>query len=69
MAHNTHPYYVDAYQQAETSIWFNITKWLSELRKTLPASAALLDIGCAYGMLALYANNELDFEVYCTDIA
>lgn len=58
-------YYKTAYQKDEFRYWDKVAQWLWELaeRKVLHC----LDIGCAYGTLALYVKKLFKCEIYCTD--
>jgi len=63
---NPHPYYVRRYRQAETKTWLPIAKWIYEDRLSR-RSANCLDIGCAFGTLALYCRRILDCNMFCID--
>ena len=60
------PYYVRAYRAAESFYWQRIPAWICEdwagrgLR-------ACLDIGCAYGTLALFCRKLAGCALFCTD--
>ena len=60
------PHYLTAYRQHEMSYWEHIARWIHELRGTGRVERCL-DIGCAYGTLALFCRRVLGCEVYCTD--
>ncbi|MGZ4881620.1 MAG: class I SAM-dependent methyltransferase [Halobacteriota archaeon] len=63
---DTTSYYADKYQAEEIYYWLHIPKWLYH---DYQASAVrYLDIGCAFGVLALYAKELCTPEVYCTDM-
>jgi 2-polyprenyl-3-methyl-5-hydroxy-6-metoxy-1,4-benzoquinol methylase len=56
-------YYRDQYKDAEIHYWPFIPSWLTGVSK----GAELLDVGCAYGTLALFAQRRLDARVRCID--
>lgn len=60
------PYYAEKYQLGELYYWLHIPKWLYDDYQA--SSVRYLDIGCAYGVLALYAKKVCNADVYCTDI-
>src|SRR5262245_60567097 len=64
--HNPHPYYLQAYRSAETDYWLHIPQWIFEDSLTQPVQRCL-DIGCAYGTLALFSRKACGCEVFCTD--
>jgi 2-polyprenyl-3-methyl-5-hydroxy-6-metoxy-1,4-benzoquinol methylase len=61
-----HPHYIAAYKNEEISYWLHIPKWIYERRQVKRINKCL-DIGCAYGTLALFCKRVLNCEVYCTD--
>lgn len=61
------PQYLEGYRQDELHYWLHIPRWLHE-RRFEPGPSRCLDIGCAYGTLALYCERTLGSEVWCTDI-
>lgn len=62
-----HPYYVSDYRKAELYCWSHIPQWIYETRSTRKISR-VLDIGCAYGTLALFCKKIFpDCKIYCTD--
>jgi SAM-dependent methyltransferase len=63
---NPHPKYLQSYRNQEIYYWLHIPKWIREdwSKHTIERC---LDIGCAYGTLALYCKILFDCEVYCTD--
>lgn len=63
---NPSPYYLSNYSTAEQNYWSYIPKWIFE-NKNKYKTEKCLDIGCAYGTLALFCKKVLDCEVYCTD--
>jgi SAM-dependent methyltransferase len=63
---DTSLYYAVKYQAEEIYYWLHIPKWLYDDYQA--SSVRYLDIGCAYGVLALYAKKMCTPEVYCTDI-
>ena len=60
------PYYLSAYKKEELSYWCHIPKWMFEDSKTHKVKKCL-DIGCAYGTLALYSKKVFNCETYCID--
>lgn len=60
-----HPYYLSAYQKDEYRYWNLVARWLWELPVQGVRNA--LDIGCAYGTLALFMKKRFTCDVYCTD--
>lgn len=66
-ATSTCRYYSEKYRGEELSYWKHIPKWLiegSEGRRI----GSCLDIGCAYGTLALYCKRLFLCDVYCVDV-
>lgn len=61
-----HPHYLRAYRNAEIYYWLHIPQWIYE-DWAKPKIERCLDIGCAYGTLALYCKKLFGCEVYCTD--
>jgi SAM-dependent methyltransferase len=61
-----HPYYLQAYRAAERHYWERVAQWMFEDSRSQPRTRCL-DIGCAYGTLALFAKRLWKCEVYCTD--
>lgn len=61
------PYYLSNYMPAEQNYWRCLPKWIYEDRKNHKTEKCL-DIGCAYGTLALFCKKILNCEVYCTDV-
>jgi ubiquinone/menaquinone biosynthesis C-methylase UbiE len=59
----TNPYYKSGYRAEEIKYWFHIAQWLREETKV----DNLLDIGCAYGTLALYTKKIFNANVYAVD--
>ena len=66
-ASNPHPHYPRAYRGEEIFYWLHIAKWIYEQRDHDHARKCL-DIGCAYGTLALYCRRVLGCQTYCTDL-
>ena len=62
-----HPHYLRAYRDQEVLYWLHIPKWIYAARTSRPVRRCL-DIGCAYGTLALFCRRLLGCEVYCTDV-
>jgi SAM-dependent methyltransferase len=65
-ASDPYPHYPQAYRDEEISYWHHIPKWIYEDREKY-AIERCLDIGCAYGTLALFCKRLLKCPVYCTD--
>jgi len=69
------PYYKTAYRSSELFYWTHIPKWMFEEKKKGTQFNTILDIGCAYGTLALYAKKlfnvqqlyAIDFMKYISD--
>ena len=61
----TNGYYVAAYRDTEIFYWMNIPEWILESKSQHVKNC--LDIGGAYGTLALYCKNIFDCNVYITD--
>jgi len=62
-----HPYYPKAYREAEMGYWSKVAQWLwQDIRAGSPKRC--LDVGCAYGTLALFCKVFTDAEVYCIDV-
>ena len=62
----TNLYYKTNYQQAEALYWLNIPKWIDEDSR-LNNVASVLDIGCGYGTLLLYAMRKYNCDAFATD--
>lgn len=61
-----HLYYINHYKKEELYCWQHIPKWIYEYgQKNIVNNC--LDIGCAYGTLALYCKKIFNCGVYCTD--
>jgi SAM-dependent methyltransferase len=67
LAADPHPHYVQQYHRCELYTWLQIPRWLAELRATGFGADGILDIGCAYGTLALYTQRAYQCEVYALD--
>jgi SAM-dependent methyltransferase len=61
------PYYLNQYRGQEISFWLSIPRWIYESRTSAHIERSL-DIGCAYGTLALLCKRLFDCEVYCLDM-
>jgi 2-polyprenyl-3-methyl-5-hydroxy-6-metoxy-1,4-benzoquinol methylase len=61
------PYYIEAYKKEEVYYWLNIPKWMYDDSKNI-FFAKCLDIGCAYGTLALLAKTFFNCEIFATNI-
>lgn len=61
----TNPHYVNKYRAMEIKFWLNLPKWIYENKEK--GKCVGLDIGCAYGTLALFCKKTLDCEMYCID--
>jgi 2-polyprenyl-3-methyl-5-hydroxy-6-metoxy-1,4-benzoquinol methylase len=59
-------YYVEKYKKDESSYWIPIPKWIEEDSKTLKFRNCL-DIGMAYGTLALFAQKKSGCDVFGID--
>lgn len=59
-------YYLNQYKNSELSYWYHIPKWIYEDNSQKKVTDCL-DIGCAYGTLALYCKKLFNSNVYCTD--
>jgi len=65
--HSPQPYYVSAYQAEEPGYWLPIPAWIEQDFK-FKTPKRCLDIGCAYGTLAVYSQQRFRCPIYCTDI-
>lgn len=63
---NPHPNYLKIYRDQEIYFWVHIPKWIMKDWANRKVKKCL-DIGCAYGTLALYCKKLFNCEVYCTD--
>jgi SAM-dependent methyltransferase len=63
---DANPYYKSAYCAQERLYWFHVPLWIFEDWVGKPVQRAL-DIGCAYGTLALFCKKLLNSDVYCID--
>ena len=61
-----HPHYTESYRGHEISFWLHIPRWIYEDR-TSKGIKRCLDIGCAYGTLALFCKRVTGCEIYCLD--
>ena len=61
-----HPHYLAAYRDQEAWYWHHIAQWIYADAQQMGAARGL-DIGCAYGTLALYCRRAFGCEMYCTD--
>lgn len=61
------PYYMNQYRRQEISFWLNIPKWIWESRANKHVRRSL-DIGCAYGTLALFCKRTFNCDVLCLDM-
>ncbi|MHC1723464.1 MAG: class I SAM-dependent methyltransferase [Aminipila sp.] len=59
-------YYLNQYKNSEISYWSHIPQWIYEDNRQKKVTNCL-DIGCAYGTLALYCKKLFNCNVYCTD--
>jgi SAM-dependent methyltransferase len=65
-ASEPHPHYMEAYRAEEAFYWRRIPQWLlKDFRRR--AFERCLDIGCAYGTLALFCKKLFECDVFCTD--
>ncbi|RPH75403.1 class I SAM-dependent methyltransferase [bacterium] len=62
-----HPFYKKAYKFEETYYWLNVPKWIDE-DSANNSVTSVLDIGCAYGTLILYAKNKYKCDAFAIDI-
>lgn len=65
-ASDPHPHYLNAYMDEETAYWVYLPKWIYEDGQVYPCNSSL-DIGCAYGTLALFCRRVLGCDTYCSD--
>lgn len=56
--------YAKVYQKEERTYWTHLPGWID----ALPTGGRVLDIGAAYGTLAIYARRRLGGDVVCTDV-
>lgn len=59
-------YYLYQYKNCELYYWYHIPHWIYE-DNIKGKETNCLDIGCAYGTLALYCKNLFNCNIYCTD--
>jgi SAM-dependent methyltransferase len=60
------PHYLTSYREEEARYWLPVASWLRrDFSRSRPPR--VLDIGCAYGTLAVYCRQQLDAQVCCTD--
>ncbi|ATW25391.1 class I SAM-dependent methyltransferase [Candidatus Formimonas warabiya] len=60
------PYYGGPYRREEINYWECILEWLYQDREERKIGSCL-DIGCAYGTLAVFCREFYQCDVYCTD--
>jgi len=63
---NPNPYYQDKYMGEEISYWLLIPKWIYEWSRKNKVTHCL-DIGSAYGTLAIFAKKIFNCKIYCID--
>lgn len=63
--HCTNEYYSHAYREAETGYWFELIQCLFDCYEGTVENC--LDIGAAYGTLAVFLKRRFNANVYCTD--
>jgi 2-polyprenyl-3-methyl-5-hydroxy-6-metoxy-1,4-benzoquinol methylase len=61
-----HPKYLADYRDQEVYYWLQIPNWIRK-ESSKNKVKRCLDIGCAYGTLALYCKKLFNCEVYATD--
>ena len=59
--------YYATYRDAEIAYWRHIPQWILEVKEGGDSVARCLDIGSAYGTLALFCRNVFGCDVYVTD--
>lgn len=68
---DTNPHYHEAYRDAEQDYWLHVPGWICERIEAKAAegcrSLNCLDIGCAYGTLARFAQRAGRASVWCID--
>lgn len=62
-------YYNKAYGLAEYKYWAKLLEWMYLSDNYKKKKITVLDIGCAYGTLAVFAKMNFNADVYCIDIA
>ncbi len=65
LTHDPHPHYTERYLPEESMYWTHIPEWIALRHPN--SKITCLDIGCAYGTLAMYMHYLGDNKVYCTD--
>lgn len=65
-ASDPNPHYAAAYRDAETRYWEHIPGWIVDDFGDSGASASL-DVGCAYGTLAVYTQLVTGCDAYAVD--
>lgn len=63
---NPHPHYLESYRNDEIYFWRHIPEWITKDFSKGEIDRAL-DIGSAYGTLALYCKKMFDCDVYTVD--
>lgn len=66
MSLSLHPHYSSEYKKSEITYWLHIPEWIYE-ESAVRKVDKVLDIGCAYGTMALYCKRLFNCEIYCTD--
>lgn len=64
--YNQHPHYKNRYRQEEAYYWHKVAEWLYEDSLKYKYNN-ILDIGCAYGTLSVFANRIFNCNSYCID--
>lgn len=62
-SNNPGPNYAKAYRGSERNYWRHIPGWIAEL----PSNIRVLDVGAAYGTLAIFTKRLLNADVVCVD--
>lgn len=60
-------YYMTGYHNEEIAYWLNIPQWILEIKEAGDSVNRCLDIGSAYGTLALFCKDVFGCEMYVTD--
>jgi len=61
------PLYLSTYRDKETYYWLHVPKWIYEDSRGCTFTRCL-DIGCAYGTLALFCKRVCRCDIHCVDV-
>ncbi|MGL5329034.1 MAG: class I SAM-dependent methyltransferase [Peptostreptococcaceae bacterium] len=68
--YTTNDHYSNKYKNYENNYWHNLANWIFDEYKLNENKANLkvLDVGCAYGTLAVYLKSLFGAEIYAIDL-